>query len=121
MRYFLTVLLLGLGMLLAGAVLAPAEAAGRECGVASWYGYTGARTANGEPFNGTGMSAAHKSLPFGTWVRVTDQVTGRAIKVRINDRGPFIRGRIIDLSREAGKKFGIDIRGHAKVCIEVIS
>jgi rare lipoprotein A len=103
------------------ALLALGGTAMAQCGVASWYGYTGARTANGERFDGSGMTAAHRSLPFGTRVRVTDRASGHAVTVRINDRGPFVRGRIIDLSREAGAAFGIwPSRGVANVCIEVI-
>jgi rare lipoprotein A len=63
------------------------------------------------------MTAAHKSLPFGTVVKVVDQNTGRSITVTINDRGPFIRGRIIDLSPVAATKLGFKGRGHTNVCI----
>lgn len=94
---------------------------GAECGEASWYGTeSGIRTANGEHFNGRGMTAAHKTLPFNTKVRVTDDMTGHQVVVRINDRGPFIKGRIIDLSSEAADAFRLRGRGHAPVCIEVI-
>ena len=68
--------------------------------------------------NPNAMTAAHKSLPFGTVVRVVDQKTGKSIKVTINDRGPFIRGRIIDLSKAAATKLGFRNAGHTKVCIE---
>lgn len=92
-----------------------------ECGIASWYGTeSGNRTANGEPFTGRGVTAAHRTLPFNTQVRVTDQVTGRRILVRINDRGPFIRGRVIDLSSEAAETFQLKGRGVARVCLEVV-
>lgn len=63
------------------------------------------------------MTAAHKSLPFGTRVQVTDQRTGRAITVTINDRGPFVGGRIIDLSKAAATELGFRNRGHTNVCI----
>lgn len=89
-----------------------------ETGIASWYGYTGARTANGERFDGSGMTAAHRTLPFGTKVKVTDLRTGKHVVVRINDRGPFIRGRVIDLSRHAAERLGIRVRGVAKVKLE---
>jgi len=65
--------------------------------------------------NANGMTAAHKSLPFGTVVRVTSQKTGRTVQVRINDRGPFVRGRIIDLTRAAARRLGL--AGLGKVCI----
>jgi rare lipoprotein A len=96
-------------------VSAPARA---ECGVASVY-WQGARTANGERFNPDGVSAAHKTLPFGSRVVVRNQRTGKSILVRINDRGPFVAGRIIDLSRGAARQFGM--AGLAQVCIDVVS
>ena len=75
-------------------------------GHASWYKH-GRRTANGETFNPDGMTAAHRSLPFGTRLRVVNDKTGRSVVVRINDRGPFIGGRIIDLSRGAARQLGM--------------
>jgi len=89
-----------------------------ECGIASTYS-EGSRTANGEAYNHMGISAAHKSLPFGTRVVVRNQRTGRSITVRINDRGPFVGGRIIDLSTGAKNALGMD--GLAPVCLEVVS
>lgn len=89
-------------------------ASGNQCGVASWYS-AGSRTANGERMNANAMTAAHKYLPFGTVVKVVDQRTGRSIQVRINDRGPFVRGRIIDLTRAAAQRLGL--HGVGKVCI----
>lgn len=77
-----------------------------QSGGASWYGH-GSRTASGERFNTGGMTAAHRSLPFGTRVKVVHKGTGRAVVVRINDRGPFVRGRIIDLSRGAARALGM--------------
>jgi peptidoglycan lytic transglycosylase len=78
-------------------------------GQASWYGsfHEGRRTANGETFRSAAMTAAHRTLPFGTRVRVTREGTGRSVVVRINDRGPFVKGRIIDLSRAAAQAIGI--------------
>ncbi|WP_238231177.1 septal ring lytic transglycosylase RlpA family protein [Methylobacterium hispanicum] len=75
-------------------------------GLASWYG-SGHRTANGERFDPNGLTAAHRSLPFGTRVRVADKRTGRSVVVRINDRGPFVHGRIIDLSRGSARALGM--------------
>lgn len=77
-----------------------------QSGAASWYG-SGHRTANGERFNPNGLTAAHRSLPFGTRVRVENRRTGRSVVVRINDRGPFARGRIIDLSRGSARALGM--------------
>lgn len=91
-----------------------------QCGGASWYSLPGNRTANGEIMNPDAMTAAHKSLPFGTQVRVTDQSSGNSIVVTINDRGPFIKGRIIDLSRAAAGQLGFRNKGHTKVCITQI-
>ena len=88
-----------------------------ECGIASTYS-TGSRTANGERYNHMGISAAHKSLPFGTRVVVRNQRTGRSITVRINDRGPFVAGRIIDLSTGAKNALGM-ADGVAHVCLEI--
>lgn len=78
-------------------------------GVASWYGpgFYGRKTANGERYTGKAMTAAHRYLPFGTHVRVTDKRSGRSIVVRINDRGPFKRGRVIDLSTASARALGV--------------
>ncbi|MBF2065543.1 MAG: septal ring lytic transglycosylase RlpA family protein [Calothrix sp. C42_A2020_038] len=91
-------------------------------GIASFYGYDGSgnRTATGERFNPEGMTAAHRSLPFGTRVRVTNTRNGRSVVVRINDRGPFIRGRVIDLSYGAARVLGMIGKGLAPVKIEVL-
>jgi rare lipoprotein A (peptidoglycan hydrolase) len=88
-----------------------------SCGTASWY-HEGSQTANGERYRPDGISAAHKTLPFGTRVLVRNQRTGRTVTVRINDRGPFIKGRIIDLSRGAKRVLGMD--GLASVCLTVL-
>jgi rare lipoprotein A len=78
-------------------------------GHASWYGpgFHGRRTANGEVFNTNALTAAHRTLPFGTRVRVVNEKTGRSVIVRINDRGPFIKGRVIDLARSAAQQIGM--------------
>lgn len=93
-----------------------------EVGIASWYGpgFDGNRTANGEVYDMDGISAAHKTLPFGTVVRVVEFSTGKSIVVRINDRGPFIEGRIIDLSKGAAKELGIIDKGITKVGLRII-
>jgi len=96
-----------------------AEAMARQCGGASWYGdkFAGKRTASGERFNPNAMMAAHRTLPFGSRVRVTDRRSGRSVLVRIVDRGPHVRGRVIDVSRAAARKLGFLRRGTASVCI----
>jgi len=114
-----------LAALLATAIAtapATAQAALAETGVASWYGepFHGRKTANGETFDMGEMSAAHKSLPFGTLVRVTNLDDGRSVVVRINDRGPFVAGRIIDLSKAAAAAIGLDRSGTARVEIRAV-
>ena len=94
-----------------------AEAAG--CGGASWYALT-SRTASGERMNPGLMTAAHKSLRFGTKVKVTNSRNGKSVVVRINDRGPFVRGRVIDLSKAAASQIGMIRSGHAKICYQII-
>ena len=91
-------------------------------GKASWYGkdFHGKKTANGEIYNMYAMTAAHKTLPLGTWVRVKNLKNHREIEVRINDRGPFVRGRIIDLSYTAAKKLGVVGPGTAPVKITAL-
>jgi rare lipoprotein A len=86
-------------------------------GKASWYGpgFHGRRTANGEIFNARALTAAHRTLPFGTRVRVVNKRTGHSVVVRINDRGPYARGRIIDLSRASAEALGIS--GVAEVAL----
>ena len=91
-------------------VPAPAMAGGAVgSGLASWYGpgFHGRRTASGEAFNAGALTAAHRSLPFGTRVRVVNKRNGRSVVVRINDRGPYGHGRVIDLSRAAARAIGI--------------
>lgn len=94
----------------------------RETGIASWYGpgFHGRRTANGERYNMYAMTAAHKILPLNTTVRVTNLRTGRSIHVRINDRGPFVPGRVIDLSKAAAARLGILAAGTGRVRVEAI-
>ena len=94
-----------------------ASASGVMHGKASWYKH-GKRTANGEAFNPSGLTAAHRSLPFGTRVRVVNKNNGRAVVVRINDRGPFVGGRIIDLSRGAAQSIGV--AGVASVALQIL-
>ncbi len=89
-----------------------------EHGIASWY--RDHRTASMERFNGNAMAGAHKTLKFGTKVRVVDLKTNKSIIVRINDRGPYIRGRVIDLTVGAARKLGMYDRGIAKVRVEVL-
>ncbi len=93
-----------------------------EKGLASWYGepYHGRRTASGEIYDMHEMTAAHRTLPFGTMVRVERRDTGADVKVRVTDRGPFIKGRIIDLSFTAAKKINLDIDGVAPVKVTVL-
>jgi rare lipoprotein A len=94
-----------------GATSAVAEdAKPLQKGVASWYGpgFHGKKTANGERFNTNDLTAAHKTLPFSSEVRVTNERTGKSVVVRINDRGPYAHGRVIDLSKAAAQAVGIE-------------
>jgi rare lipoprotein A len=88
-------------------------------GLASFYG-SDLQTASGERFNPRAMTAAHRTLPFGTKVRVTNVRSGRSVTVRINDRGPFVPGRVIDVSQAAAEELGIVGRGIAKVKLDVV-
>ena len=101
-----------------GAAVVAADAKSMT-GKASYY-RSGKVTANGERFIPSGMTAAHRSLPFGTKVRVTNLANGRKVVVRINDRGPFIRGRIIDLAYGAARRIGLTTRGVARVQVDVL-
>lgn len=93
-----------------------------ESGAASWYGrrHHGRRTASGEGYDMNQLTAAHRSLPFGTWVRVENLENGRTAKVRINDRGPVAEGRILDLSRAAAEVLGAKGPGIIPVRLRVI-
>jgi rare lipoprotein A len=88
-------------------------------GLASYYRH-GVRTASGENFSPDELTAAHRTLPFGTRVRVTNVATGRSVTVRVNDRGPFVNGRVIDLSYSAAESLGIVGRGVAQVKLDVV-
>ena len=94
-----------------------------QTGVASYYDdkFQGRRTASGERFDQRKMSAAHRTLPFGTKVRVTNPANGRSVVVRVNDRGPFVKGRVIDLSRAAAERLGMVRAGLAQVKLEVLT
>jgi rare lipoprotein A len=91
------------------------SAALAETGIASVYAYAGERTASGERAQPSGLTAAHRTLPFGTRVRVTNKSNGRSVVVRINDRGPFVRGRVIDLTPAAAHVLGFS--GLARVTL----
>jgi rare lipoprotein A len=91
---------------------------GNPSGIASVYGYNGSRTASGETARPSGLTAAHRTLPFGTMVRVTNRHNGRTVVVRINDRGPFIRGRVIDVTPSAARALGFS--GLAPVSLDVV-
>jgi rare lipoprotein A len=93
-----------------------------EIGIASWYGapYHNARAANGEIYDENGMTAAHRTLPMGTLVRVTNLSNSKSVVVTISDRGPFVPGRILDLSRAAALKIGVWRTGTARVRIDVL-
>ncbi|MBB6466053.1 septal ring lytic transglycosylase RlpA family protein [Aminobacter carboxidus] len=103
--------------LAAGMMIALTGTASAQCGKASWYALT-SKTASGERMNPSAMTAAHRSLPFGTKIRVTNQKNGKSVVVRINDRGPFIKGRVLDLSKGAAQQIGFIRSGHTAVCMQ---
>ena len=100
----------------------PARIGQTETGIASWYGipYDGRRSANGEIFDMQKWTAAHRTLPFDTWVQVTNLANGKHVDVRITDRGPFVDGRIIDLSLAAARELDMVQSGIVRVRIKVI-
>lgn len=101
---------------------AAVETGWRQTGVASWYGvpFHGRQTASGETYDMEAMTAAHRALPFGTVVQVENRDNGRTVEVRINDRGPFVRGRILDLSRAAARRLDMLGPGTARVRLTVL-
>jgi rare lipoprotein A len=94
-----------------------------ETGIASWYGpdFHGKYTANGDIFDQNGLSAAHRTLPMPSIVRVTNLENGRSIELKINDRGPFAHGRILDLSKHAAELLGMDLQGTARVRVQIMA
>ena len=102
------------------AVAAEAPEQQAESWLASWYGerFRGRPTANGEPYDPDGLTAAHRTLPFNTLLRVTSPDTGVSVVVRINDRGPFIHGRSLDLSQQAAEILGLRTKGVGRVIVE---
>ena len=97
---------------------ATADTGKSQTGIASVYAYHGSKTASGERANRHGLTAAHRTLPFGTRVKVTNKRNGKSVVVTINDRGPFIRGRVIDLSTAAAGVIGMKSSGLAPVTVE---
>ena len=95
----------------------------REEGVAGWYGaeFQGMATAGCETFDMHAFSAAHRTLPLPSYVRVTHLGSGKSVVVRVNDRGPFVKGRIVDVSKAAAGKLGMIRSGHAPVCVQPVS
>jgi rare lipoprotein A len=126
------VVLLGLGLLLAAgcspvrrprvAAPAPVLPSNVQEGIASWYGpgFHGKRTSSGERFDQYDFTAAHRTLPLGSWVVVTNKTNGRSIQVYVNDRGPYIQGRVIDLSYAAARAIGMLGPGTVPVRIVVL-
>lgn len=128
----ITIRILVLGLLLAGTIVSCASVPGQgggytagyqETGLASWYGkpFHGRLTASGEIYDMYALTAAHRLMPLGTVVRVTHRENGRSVVVKVNDRGPFIRRRTLDLSYAAAKRLGMIRAGTAPVRVEVVS
>lgn len=101
------------------SVAIPQAASAAECGRASWYAMT-SRTASGQRADPNSFSAAHRTLPFGTRIRVENLRNGRSVEVRVNDRGPFVRGRVVDVTKAAAAKLGFISAGTAPVRVTVI-
>jgi rare lipoprotein A len=99
--------------------LSPAAGSSTQSGIAAIYSYRGGKTASGETSHPGTLTAAHRSLPFGTMVRVTNKRNGRSVTVRINDRGPYTRGRVIDLTPAAAGRLGFS--GLTPVSLEVVA
>ncbi|AZV18899.1 MULTISPECIES: septal ring lytic transglycosylase RlpA family protein [unclassified Mesorhizobium] len=100
----------------AGLMVGASSATAAQCGRASWYALH-SKTASGERMNPSALTAAHRTLPFGTKLKVTNKNNGRSVVVRINDRGPFIKGRVLDLSKGAAGQLGFIGSGHTSVCM----
>ena len=122
MKKSLLFLALALGFLAGDVFAGAALSVYKSSAVASYYAdkYHGRKTSNGEIFNMYDLTAAHKTLPFNTKVKVTNLSNGKSVIVRINDRGPFIKGREIDLSKAAAVKIGMIKSGTAKVSLEIV-
>lgn len=125
---FFVMSLLVLGTLVPGDAVAKAvkervRKAKRESGVASYYGseFAFRRTSSGEMFDPQEMTAAHRTLAFGTKIRVTNLANGRRVVLRVNDRGPYSRGRVVDVSHAAARKLGFSRQGTTRVRIDVLS
>ena len=111
------------GLLAAGVfilVFSQIGEAKADCGKASWYALN-SKTASGEKMNPSKLTAAHRKYRFGTKLLVTNKRNGKSVIVRVNDRGPFIKGRIIDVSKAAASQLGFIRSGHTSVCIERVS
>jgi len=121
-------MLLVCGLTLGGCTVLPKgqadlDVGSKELGMASWYGedFHGWVTANGEIYDMEALTAAHRTLPLGTWLRVTNVENGRQVRVRINDRGPYLNGRVVDLSLAAARELEMVESGVAAVHLEVVS
>lgn len=106
-------------VLLSGFTFSSQAATPQNCGGASWYALT-SRTASGERMNPAQLTAAHRSMKFGTKLKVTNRKNGKSVIVRINDRGPFIKGRVLDLSKAAAHQIGMVHSGTAAVCFQAV-
>ncbi|QDK44439.1 septal ring lytic transglycosylase RlpA family lipoprotein [Bdellovibrio sp. ZAP7] len=119
-RLYIPLLILGFGLPSCASALHTGSTAK---GKASWYGesHQGNRTASGEKFDLNQLTAAHRTLPMGSMVKVTSLSTGKSVTVRINDRGPFTKGRILDVSQAAAQKLGFIQKGTDHIKMEVVS
>ena len=111
-----------LGLLAALLMFGAVDAGAHQLGVASWYGprFHGKRAASGETYDQHELTAAHRKLPFGTQVKVTNLNNGKSVVVRINDRGPYVKGRILDLSHAAAQALEMLKHGITRISLEVL-
>lgn len=120
-RLTFSAILMSASLLFLSVMLDVSEAAPREqCGTASWYDLT-SKTASGEYANPAKMTAAHRSIRFGKKIKVKNMSNGKSVVLRVNDRGPFIKGRVLDVTKTAARKLGFVNKGTTRVCFEVIS
>lgn len=120
-RLAVTTLILSASLLFLTVLMDVSHASGKpQCGTASWYQLT-SKTASGEYANPAKMTAAHKSLKFGRKIEVRNMRNGKKVVVRINDRGPFVKGRVLDVTKAAAHKLGFVNAGTTRVCFKIIS
>lgn len=119
-RLTFSAILMSISLLFLSVMLDVSQAApSQQCGIASWYALT-SKTASGEYANPAKMTAAHRSIRFGKKIKVKNMRNGKSVILRVNDRGPFIKGRVLDVTKAAARKLGFVNSGTTRVCFEII-